>query len=356
MKNGFFPVLVFVMCFAAMAAAQSVAAGDGKLRERLRERMQHKTQQGAGDADNMIGAGEDFLTTRGGSTCEEHFKKINRRITAQQGRGRKLVPDAQDIAYGTHERQRFDVYMPKENTSAAPAPVILMVHGGGWCVGDKALSSVVENKVSRWTARGFVFVSVNYPMIAQGYDALAQAHEIAAATAYVQKHAAEWGGDGARVILMGHSAGAHLVSLVGASQNIRRAAGVEKILGVVSIDAGAVDIAMQMPKVIAPLKTRYAEAFGTDPVKWAPMSPLGQLDAAAAPWLGICSSTRPDEPCAQAAAYVEKSKNLGIPAQVLSLPMGHGKLNAALGQDSAYTKRVEAFMSALDPSVALLLR
>lgn len=356
MKNGLFLVLVFVLCFAVGAAAQSAAAEDGKLRERLRERMQHKTQQGAGDADNMGDTGDGFLSAHGGNACEEHFKKINRRITAQQDRGRKFVPDVQNIAYGVHERQRLDVYMPEGSKKAASAPVILMVHGGGWCVGDKALPSVVENKVSRWTARGFVFVSVNYPMIAQGYDALAQAREIAVATAYVQKHAAEWGGDGARVILMGHSAGAHLVSLVGASQNIRSAAGVERILGVVSIDAGAVDIAMQMPKVITPLKTRYAEAFGTDPAKWAPMSPLQQLDATAAPWLGICASTRPDEPCAQAAAYVEKSKSLGIPAQVLSLPMGHGKLNAALGQDSAYTKRVEAFMSALDPSVALLLR
>ena len=340
---------VFALLSLCVMAAMSVPvaeAGDGKLRERLRERLQEKAQ-----------TGEDMFSEELGGSCEDHYAKIERRIRSRGARALGPPPDLRDIAYGTHERQRMDVYLPKgEAQRQGGAPVILMVHGGGWCVGDKALKSTVENKVKRWTAKGFVFVSTNYPMMTHGRDALAQAHEIAAAAAYVQKHAAEWGGDGNRLILMGHSAGAHLVSLVGTAADIRAKAGMKQMLGVVSIDAGATDLEMQMPKVVPFLKTRYAEAFGTDPARWPEMSPLHRLDKDSAPWLGICSSTRPDKPCEQSEAYVKKSTALGVKAQTLSLPMGHGKLNSALGQKGSYTDKVESFMAGLDGVVAARLR
>src|SRR5262249_26431157 len=110
------------------------------------------------------------------------------------------------------------------------APIIVMVHGGAWCVGDKALKSTTKNKVARWSPKGFLFVSVNYPMITDGLNALSQANEVAKAVAFVQNHARDWGGDPARVILMGHSAGAHLVSLVNADGKMRQAYGVKPVL------------------------------------------------------------------------------------------------------------------------------
>lgn len=333
--------LATLMCLSI--AAQSVAA-EGGLREKLRARIQQKVEDGEG------ALGEDA-----GGSCAEHYAKIDRRISAMGPKAFGPPPDIKDVSYGTHERQRMDVYLPKMQT-AGGAPVILMVHGGGWCVGDKALKSTVENKSKRWTEKGFVFVSTNYPMMTHGRNALAQAHEIARAAAYVQQHAAEWGGDGSKLILMGHSAGAHLVSLVGASQAIRDAGGVQKILGVVSIDAGATDLEMQMPKVVPFLKTRYAEAFGTDPAEWPAASPLHQLGKTSAPWLGICSTTRPDKPCEQSDAYVKKSLALGVPAQTLPLPKGHGKLNSELGKSGSYTDAVEKFMVSLDAAVAARLR
>ena len=61
---------------------------------------------------------------------------------------------------------------------------------------------------------------------------------------------------------MGHSAGAHLVSLVNADASIRRVNAVQPLLGVVSLDAGAIDVVRQMPNVYPFLEVRYREAFG----------------------------------------------------------------------------------------------
>jgi arylformamidase len=330
----------------SFVAVETAAAGDGKLRERLRERIQQKSAEGDG-----------MFSEEGGGSCEDHYAKIDRKIKSAGDRLIGPPPDVKDVAYGTHERQRFDVYLPKGDAArGGPAPMILMAHGGGWCVGDKSLKSTVQNKVARWTAKGFIVASTNYPMLTNGRDALAQAHEVATAAAHLQKNAAQWGGDASKLILMGHSAGAHLVSLVGTAKDIRDAAGMQNVLGVVSIDAGATDLEMQMPKVVPFLKLRYTEAFGTDPARWPQMSPFHRLDKTSAPWLGICSTTRPDKPCEQSEAYVQKSLALGIPAAVLALSKGHGKLNSELGKPGSYTDSVEKFMASLDAEVAARLR
>ena len=68
-----------------------------------------------------------------------------------------------DLPYGTDARQRMDVFLP-----AAPrgAPILLMVHGGAWMVGDKSMSRVVDAKVAHWVGeRGSIVVSINYRMV-----------------------------------------------------------------------------------------------------------------------------------------------------------------------------------------------
>jgi hypothetical protein len=71
--------------------------------------------------------------------------------------------------------------------------------------------------------------------------------------------------------------------------------------------------------------------------------------------LGVCSTTRKDDPCAQARAYAEKSNALGVKASALPLRKNHGAINADLGTPGDYTRAVEAFMASLHPAVASLL-
>ena len=90
---------------------------------------------------------------------------------------------------------------------------MFVVHGGGWRRGDKAARAVVENKVARWTKAGFIVISTNYRLLPAA-DPIAQAGDLARAVSIAQQRLPAWGGDPDRVVLVGHSAGAHLVALL----------------------------------------------------------------------------------------------------------------------------------------------
>lgn len=242
-----------------------------------------------------------------------------------------------DVAYGDDPRQRFDVYLPAQPKNA---PVILFVHGGGWANGNKDNPGVVENKAAYWLPKGYIFISTNYRMRPDTAP-LDQARDVARALSAVQKRAPAWNGDGARVVLMGHSAGAHLIALVGASSTLWREAGATKPRGVVSLDSGALDVPMTMKK--PPLPRVYRTAFGNNPADWIAASPYHQLGRDAVPMLFVCSSRRQDA-CPQGRAMAEKAKTLGVAMDVLPEDLSHGEVNRELGLPSAYTQAVDAFV------------
>ncbi len=244
-----------------------------------------------------------------------------------------------DVAYGADARQRFDVYAPQ---AARGAPVIFMVHGGAWAFGDKSAPAVVRNKVARWLPRGYVFVSANYRMLPEAVP-LEQARDVARALAAAQAQAASWGGDGARFILMGHSAGAHLVSLIAAAPRIALELGARPWLGTVELDSAALDVERVMSKGHLRL---YDRAFGSDPALWAAASPLARLSAPGAPFLAVCSTRRADS-CPAARAYAGRAQALGTRASVLEEDLSHREVNEQLGEDGAYTRAVEAFLDTL---------
>ena len=253
------------------------------------------------------------------------------------------------IAYGSDPAQQIDVYAAQG--TRGPAPIIMMVHGGGWRHGDKQARGVVRNKLERWQPRGFLFVSVNYRMLPQA-DVPTQAADVARALAYVQTHAASWGGDPDRIVLMGHSAGAHLAALLSADPSLATRAGARRWLGTVALDSAALDVPSVMGRRHMPL---YDKAFGSDPAFWRSVSPIDALTAQAVPLLAVCSTTRRDQPCRQAHAYADKAQALGAQAQVLEVAFSHGEVNAELGSDAAYTAGVERFMASLDPAFAARL-
>ena len=74
----------------------------------------------------------------------------------------KGVTLRRDIAYGADPTQHIDAYLPPKPSHA---PILFMVHGGGWRRGDKDNPGVVDNKVARWVPKGIIFVSVDYRMM-----------------------------------------------------------------------------------------------------------------------------------------------------------------------------------------------
>src|SRR6185437_12854073 len=173
-----------------------------------------------------------------------------------------------DVAYGKDEKQRLDVYAPKD---VKQAPVVIFVHGGEWTRGDK---SNVSYKPKFLNENGIVLVSINYRLTPPATHP-AQPNDVAAAVRWVHDHAADFGGDAKKIVLMGHSAGCHLVTLVAldprylAAAKLRPAA----LAGVVAWSGGAYDL---VEKVHA--GGAYAgyikKTFGASEDAWRDASPV----------------------------------------------------------------------------------
>ena len=266
-----------------------------------------------------------------------------------------------DVPYGADPAQRMDVYVPTSPTgagatslvaSAVRSPVIFMVHGGGWRYGDKAMGRVVQEKVSRWVPKGFILISINYRILPDTPVAV-QERDVQAALMAAQQRAGTWGGDPSRFILMGHSAGAHLVALLNARAPQALREGAWPWLGTVSLDSAVMNVPAYMRAPHLPL---YDDAFGSDPAYWVALSPFHQWTVGAPPVQLVCSTERADQPCSQADALARHVRNQGGRAEVLPQDLNHGEINATLGLESDYTRAVEAFMGSLDLEVARRLQ
>lgn len=113
------------------------------------------------------------------------------------------------VAYGPHPRQRLDVYTPT-GASAAPRPVIVFFYGGSWNSGTRSGYGFVGRALA---ARGFVTVIPDYRLVPEvAYPAFVE--DGAAALRWVRAHAKDYGGDGGRIVLAGHSAGAYISAML----------------------------------------------------------------------------------------------------------------------------------------------
>jgi arylformamidase len=245
-----------------------------------------------------------------------------------------------DVAYGVNAAQAMDIYLPQNPVNA---PVILMVHGGGWRHGDKTHSNVTTPKAAHYTGLGYIFISTNYRMLPEA-DVGQQALDVATALAYVQTHAADWGGNPAKIILMGHSAGGHLAALLTASTALQTAAKARPAQALISLDSAGYNIPamMRMPHL-----GLYDDAFGGHEDKWKDWSPMHQLSGVTPPMLLVCSTQR-FTPCGYAERFAERANKLGGKASVLLQDKTHAEINFMLGADNAYTKDVDAFLKTLN--------
>jgi arylformamidase len=255
---------------------------------------------------------------------------------------RSVAKVTRNVSYGNDKAQRLDVYQPL-NTKGTH-PILVMVHGGGWSRGDKGAASVVENKVRHWVPKGVVFVSVNYRLLPAA-DPLEQLGDVADALAYVQANATRWQGDAEHTVMMGHSAGAHLVALLGSDPTYATNHHLKRWLGTVALDSAALDLELIMGKKHFAL---YDTAFGTDPDLWRAASPMRQLHPGTPPFLLVCSSRREDS-VQQSKQFAEAVCAQGGRAEVLEEPRSHREINVELGLAGSYTEAVDQFLKSLDP-------
>jgi arylformamidase len=114
---------------------------------------------------------------------------------------------AADIAYGADPRQGLDLYVPSGGNVAAP--VMLWVHGGGFLRGEKRSPNHPFNAhAGRWAARhGMVGAVMNY-RLAPEHGWPAGGEDVGLAIDWLRANIAAHGGDPARIVVVGTSAGA----------------------------------------------------------------------------------------------------------------------------------------------------
>ncbi len=236
-----------------------------------------------------------------------------------------------DVAYGTHPKQALDVYAPETPKNA---PILVMLHGGGWAMGDKRNSSVVAAKRAHWVGQGWIFVSVNTRLVPDA-NPIEQAEDLARAMALIQTSAASWGGDPSQIALMGHSAGAHVALLLAADPALQARFGLRPWPATVALDTAALDVPAIMRRNPARL---YRNAFGSDPEFWRAASPMTYANRDTAPALLVCSTKRL-RPCPAATQFARKGD-----FTVLRVNLSHGDINRDLGIQGSYTSAVDAWL------------
>lgn len=136
------------------------------------------------------------------------------------------------IAYGRDPRQAMDAYLPV-GRGEGPLPVVLFLYGGSWRSGDRRSYRFVGS----WLARtGHVALVADYRLHPEvSFPAFVE--DAAAAFDMARREAPALGGDARRVVLMGHSAGAHMAALLALEPRYLGARGrsTGEIAGVVGI-------------------------------------------------------------------------------------------------------------------------
>lgn len=325
------PLKILSLALILTLSGQSVARAEGGLLEKLRERREAR-KEGSASAGDMSQRSE---------RKERGSKRGGKVDPATLPAGTKII---KDLAYGTDALQKMDVYAP---AAAKDAPIIIMVHGGGWKRGDKGGEHMVTEKVKYWQPKGFIYVSINY-RLHPAVDLPTEANDVATALALVQKKAASWGGNPDQIIMMGHSAGAHLVSYLSANPALAEKAGAKPWSGTVSLDSAMLNAVEQMTdKPYKILSTKiYDEVLGTDQDYWKLVSPYHQLTSDSIPIYIVCSSKRKDA-CPQGYAFAKKAESLGGSASVLEQNLSHGEILGNLGKPGSYTDSVDQVITGM---------
>ncbi len=267
---------------------------------------------------------------RPGDRLRARFGQQNPASNAPEAAGK------QSLSYGRDALQKLD-YWPAQTTKA-PAPLVVFVHGGGWKRGSKDNASGAW-KAPHYTGEGYAYAAINYRLV-PGATVEDQAADVAAALRYLIDHAAALGNDPARIVLMGHSAGAHLVALVGTDERYLKGAGLSfaSLKGVIPVDGAAYDVPRQIKDGGNFMHDTYATAFGTEPARQRALSPTFQAARPNAPAFllihvqrkdGVAQNEELEAALRRAGTAVTRQ---GFPGDGL---MGHMTINRSLG-DPAY--------------------
>lgn len=180
-----------------------------------------------------------------------------------------------DVSYGKSSRQVLDLYQPPD---AKDLPIVVFVHGGGFREGDKSINQQLFGNVPSYFARnGMLGVAMNY-RLSPGSPWPAGAQDVGAAVAWLREHAARYGGDPAKIFLLGYSAGATHVASYVFDKSLRPAGG-NGVAGAIVLSG----LYQVQPTYVTNVAANVKEYFGADASQYDARSPLTHVPGSTTP-------------------------------------------------------------------------
>ena len=259
------------------------------------------------------------------------------RFEQRSGTARERLATRLDVPYGSHERQRLDLFVPA--AAAGPVPVLVFFHGGYWRGGDKERYSY---PAEAFLPAGAAYISVEYALVPEvGMDALVR--QCREAVAWVHAHAPELGLDGERLVVGGHSAGGHIVGML-------MAGGWHDELGLPR-DAIAGGISLSGLHDLEPIRETYLQdALDLDADTAERNSPYRRPPASKAPVVLITGGLEGAEFARQTWVLEAYWRSQGVQVTAAVLPDHHHySIVEALGDPASEVFGAAAGLLGLDP-------
>ncbi len=217
------------------------------------------------------------------------------------------------------------------------APVVLYVHGGGWVKGSRKK----VYRLPQWlTSQGYVLVAIDYRKVPRT-NIDGQVSDVAKAIAWTKRNIKRYGGDPGRIVIMGHSAGAHLVALATAQGKVGN------IRGVIPDDVQAYDLVAYVTKR-GTIGRMFGRAFSNNPDNWIRWSPITYARRAKGlpPHLVMYSRSQGERRRSISIGYANVLKSRGTRVSIFhGTKYSHGAIVARLGRPGdAATAAVEKFL------------
>jgi acetyl esterase/lipase len=187
------------------------------------------------------------------------------------------VKEVRNVAYYEGEGanpvyHRLDLYLPEGKKDF---PVLVLVHGGAWMLGDRSFFGWGEDLGRHFAGRGIGVVMPSY-RLSPAVKHPEHVKDVARVVAWTVRHIGCYGGDPAELFLCGHSAGGHLVSLLATDPSYLKAEGLSPaaLRGVISVSGvyriPAIDLDFKLPNLSAGALRPLTNLFGASDAGPAP--------------------------------------------------------------------------------------
>ncbi len=233
-----------------------------------------------------------------------------------------------DITYCAPDgvEQKLDLYYPE---GEGPFPVVVHVHGGGWSEGDKQGGDGL-GLFDELLSRGFIVASINYRLAPQ-YKFPAMIEDAKCAVRFLRANAQDLAVDGDHIGAYGGSAGGHLVSMLGTTDesagfDTGEYSGTSSRVSAVLDLFGPIDIpGLTERNHLGSLPEQVFDASRVDEQTLQKASPLMYITPDDPPFL-IYHGTRDNlVAVSQSELLLERLTEAGIPAELVIVEgAGHG--------------------------------